>query len=374
MDNVTHTFCGWILSRAGLDRFGPWSAPTLMVAANLPDIDSLIYHPWSDKTKYLIAHRGLSHSFAGMAVLAFALALIVWLIGWVLRKSIHEPPRFFPALLLCLIGAASHLFLDWLNTYGVRPLLPYNERWFYGDIAFVVDPWMWMILGGAIFLGTRTTRRTRILWVFMASLSTTVMFMAARAEWVPWMALVVWIAGISGIVMLSVKIFSAQPGHIAAQAGLLIWAIYLGALFTFSRVSSSRALDAYAAMHPELNRANLQLTYSATPVPAVPWRYHVLVQTPTALDRFAVSIIGGTVEHTRIPSNLDDPLLAKIKDTAEFQAWQKFARHPITERRAGNLVLGDMRYRLNPRGRDWSELTIKIIKQEEPAPVPPPQP
>ena len=36
-------------------------------------------------------------------------------------------------LLLALAGVYTHVFLDWLNNYGVRLLTPFSWQWFYGD-------------------------------------------------------------------------------------------------------------------------------------------------------------------------------------------------------------------------------------------------
>ncbi len=30
--------------------------------------------------------------------------------------------------------------MDWLNSYGVRLLMPFSNRWFYGDALYIVDP------------------------------------------------------------------------------------------------------------------------------------------------------------------------------------------------------------------------------------------
>jgi len=40
-------------------------------------------------------------------------------------------------------GGAHHPTLDWLNTYGMRWLMPFSGRWFYGDAVFIVDPGCW---------------------------------------------------------------------------------------------------------------------------------------------------------------------------------------------------------------------------------------
>jgi inner membrane protein len=41
---------------------------------------------------------------------------------------------------------ASHLLLDWTNTYGIRFLSPFSSRWFRLDINNLTDLWIWMVL------------------------------------------------------------------------------------------------------------------------------------------------------------------------------------------------------------------------------------
>ena len=41
MDNLTHSLAGALLGQAGLKRLSGRSMPTLIIAANLPDIDAL---------------------------------------------------------------------------------------------------------------------------------------------------------------------------------------------------------------------------------------------------------------------------------------------------------------------------------------------
>ena len=49
----------------------------------------------------------------------------------------------------------SHVALDLLNNYGVRLLMPFSNRWFYGDAVFIIDPWLWLTLGAGIWLTRR---------------------------------------------------------------------------------------------------------------------------------------------------------------------------------------------------------------------------
>ena len=58
-------------------------------------------------------------------------------------------------LLLSYVGVLSHVALDLLNTYGVRLLMPFDRRWFYGDALFIIDPWLWLALGAGVWLARR---------------------------------------------------------------------------------------------------------------------------------------------------------------------------------------------------------------------------
>ena len=60
-----------------------------------------------------------------------------------------------PVLALAYLGVLSHVFLDFLNPYGIRLLMPFDSRWLYGDALFIIDPWLWLILGGGIWLARR---------------------------------------------------------------------------------------------------------------------------------------------------------------------------------------------------------------------------
>ena len=61
-----------------------------------------------------------------------------------------------PGLLpLACIGVLSHPVIDLLNVYGVRLLMPFSERWFYGDALFIIDIWVWLLFA----LGIRASRR-----------------------------------------------------------------------------------------------------------------------------------------------------------------------------------------------------------------------
>jgi inner membrane protein len=76
-----------------------------------------------------------------------------------LRPPREGPRAHWPALLLLsYVGVFSHVFLDYLNNYGIRLLMPFSNRWFYGDAVFIVDPWLWGALAAGVWLARRGGR------------------------------------------------------------------------------------------------------------------------------------------------------------------------------------------------------------------------
>jgi len=145
MDNITHTLLGAALSRAGLNQKMRHATVTLMIAANLPDVD-VVTGAWGSLA-YLKYHRGITHSMVGVTALGLILAGIVFLLerrSWSNHGGDGSPPSFLLISLVSLVGTWSHLLLDFTNSYGVRPFMPFSDRWVAWDIEFIIDP---IILG-----------------------------------------------------------------------------------------------------------------------------------------------------------------------------------------------------------------------------------
>ena len=65
MDNLCHSLAGACLSKAGLDRRTPLATATLVLAANVPDIDGITYLT-SPLPMYW--RRGMTHGPIAMVV------------------------------------------------------------------------------------------------------------------------------------------------------------------------------------------------------------------------------------------------------------------------------------------------------------------
>jgi inner membrane protein len=144
MDNLTHTLTAVALSHAGLHRKTRFATLTLIAAANLPDID-LLSRFWGSAT-YLKYHRGYTHSILGVSLLALLLAWTIYSLGGKAKPKSGPTLSFRWLCILAWIGTASHLLMDFTNSYGVRPFLPFSGRWYAWDIMFIFDPLLLMLL------------------------------------------------------------------------------------------------------------------------------------------------------------------------------------------------------------------------------------
>lgn len=147
---------GGALGKAGLASRTPLGMTTLIVASNLPDVDVAVF---ATDTLAMSFRRGWTHGVLAQATLPLALTAIVLICDRLFRRHRAERVKARQVLLLSYIGVLCHVFFDFLNSYGVRLLMPFSERWFYGDALYVVDPIMYVTLGFGWWLASR--RRTR---------------------------------------------------------------------------------------------------------------------------------------------------------------------------------------------------------------------
>ncbi|HUU33520.1 MAG TPA: metal-dependent hydrolase, partial [Vicinamibacterales bacterium] len=167
MDPLCHTLTGLAMGHAGLKRRTPLALTTLALAANAPDIDIAVL---ATDTLQMSFRRGWTHGPPAMLLLPLALTGLVVAYDRFGRQRRHPaPPPVVPAQLLWLaaLGTWSHPLLDYMNSYGIRLLMPFSGRWFYGDALYIVDPWLYLLLGlgvgwawraRAVAAGTRAAR------------------------------------------------------------------------------------------------------------------------------------------------------------------------------------------------------------------------
>ena len=153
MDNICHTLVGAALARTGLKRRTALASATMMIGANFPDID-ILSAPFGRATEF---RRGWTHGVLALVVLPFVLAglMMLWA-RYRARGSDPVVPR--QLLLLATISIWTHPALDWMNSYGLRWLMPFDGTWFYGDSLFIVDPYLLVVLGIGVWVSRRRER------------------------------------------------------------------------------------------------------------------------------------------------------------------------------------------------------------------------
>lgn len=346
MENLTHTLVGLAAAKAGLERTSPYATATCLVAANLPDGDivTLAFGPYV----YLEQHRGVSHSVVGTLVLAVLLPAFVYALDrLVARLRGREPTARFKGLLLSsLVVSATHPLLDWTNSYGVRPLLPWDGRWVYGDLVFIIDPWLWLLLGGACFLSASGTKGRVAAWAVLGLLMTAALLFLPRrfGTGFPTAAYVVWFVGLFAFVGLRLTKLPARWGRAVPLAALALVVAYWGAL----SLVHARALERGRLVAADLayGRGERLGHLAAMPVLADPLTWRYAFETERATWRFdykITSVVIDTVEESDVrnlvrvekPAGADAALVGRAARDERARVLLDFARFPAVRLRRG---------------------------------------
>ena len=350
MDPFTHSLVGLSAAKAGLGRLSPLATTVCVVAANAPDSD-VIVGLTTDRWNYLHHHRGITHSIVGTLALAVLLPSIVYgadRLVTVLRRR-RTRIRYRGLLVASLIATATHPLMDWTNNYGVRPFLPWSGKWFYGDLVFIVDPYIIMILGGAAFLATSDRWPKIIPWLLVAGAFIVLSFLVgSRLDPNQVRVSVLRIVLLAAfLVFVAVRVFGLSRGHerrivqIALASVVLYWsglcvahrAAYSAAMSTSNRVASG--------MHERFDRV------AAMPMLGTPFRWSCVAETDKAIYRFVVNtaplsfapdptIVDGYqahapsgIERYEKPSEREADLVALASQDRRARILLGFARFPI---------------------------------------------
>ncbi len=168
MDNLTHSLVGALLGQAGLKKKTGLAMSALIIGANLPDVDAACFF-WLEGAEHLGFRRGITHGPPAMVILPLILAgLLYGYDRWQAKRGKRPegrlPVNFKWLFLLSFIGCLTHPALDWLNVYGIRLLEPFSSEWFYGDTLFIIDVWLWALMGMAVFWSLRREGRDDPKW------------------------------------------------------------------------------------------------------------------------------------------------------------------------------------------------------------------
>lgn len=240
-----------------------------MIAANLPDVDVLVF---ASDLPAVAFRRGWTHGILAQTLLPIALTAAMIGVARVFpSRADDQPVRTRGLLLLSYVGVLSHVALDLLNNYGVRLLMPFSNRWFYGDAVFIVDPWLWLILGVGI-----------------------------------------WLARGRGIT-------------IAAQHALTLAVVYIAAMCMNARIARNVVLDEWRA-----TRGGDPVSLMAGPVPVTPFRRQVIVDGGLDYETGTLDIVSRRLTFDAvILKNDTDSRVSRAREAPHIRAFLVWSRFPV---------------------------------------------
>ena len=162
----------------GFNRKTAYATLAGLLAAEAADLD--IFWGFAGPVEELKHHRGITHTFWAVPVIAGVVVGAVWLIdrgeiaparkecaatnGVLIQGAASSrlgcgtatayPPAYPLGLALPhrIRRRAQHFLLDWTNNYGVRPFFPLNPHWYAGSFMFIAEPVIWRCLFLAFFM------------------------------------------------------------------------------------------------------------------------------------------------------------------------------------------------------------------------------
>lgn len=306
MDNLCHTLVGAALGEAGLRRTTRFGSVTLMVASNLPDVDVLVF---ATSTPALAFRRGWTHGPLAQALLPVALTAVVLLVARAVpARGDTAPARASAILLLSYIGVLSHVALDLLNPYGLRILAPFDWRWFYVDALFIIDPWLWLVLGVGVWRARR------------------------HAAFAP------------------------------ARRALVVAAVYIAAMVVAAQAARGIVVDAWSRTHGHEPRAVM-----VGPLPVNPFSREIVIDAGPYYEKGIFRWLPARVafDPITVPKNDTDPRVVRARDARDirgFLVWSRFPFWTFTRTAGGTRVsVGDMRF----AGRTPARFEASTVVHEE---------
>ncbi len=355
MDPITHTFAGASLSAAGLRRATPLATATLILGANAPDVDILaqLWGPWTA----LAWRRGITHGIPALLLLPFLVTggILAWdrwvrRGGWRARRRGGAPPlppaRPGAVLGLAALGVWTHSPLDWINNYGMRWFLPFHGGWSYGDAVFILDPWLWLLLGGSLFVLHSRSGGARVAWGLLGGAMTLLVLLAPG---LPLVARALWLVGVAGWILLRWRV-RPDPEHPrgrgVARAAVAAVALYLAVMVGQDRWQVRAALDAAQAAGLPVEEVMV------APVPADPFAGQVIAVTPDAYHPGDLHWLRRPVVRFQAPPlprpDPRDPRVAAVAhhpDVQDYLVWSRFPLYQFRETPDGwEVRLRDARY------------------------------
>ncbi len=374
MDNLTHTFVG-----LGVGELVQRTLPAEPVearqttrhrllltacaaASNFPDLDLFLTHLLPAPLGYLLHHRGHTHTLLYAIPQALLLLAMLWLLWPNARRLLRESRHARLGLGLAIVaGFCLHMSMDMMNSYGIHPLYPFDPRWFYGDLVFIVEPVFWVAFGVPLALAI-PRRGLRI--VALAALG---LFLVGAT----WRGYLGW-ASLAGLLAIGAAIAALRITRMQSRRALALSAALCVAFVAVQSAASSAGRERIETALHALDPQSRVLDVAMTAFPAQPlcWAFVAIEENEGAgnyrIRRGLLSLAPDALPHC--PAGLSDPAanvaaapgivlapawqgsLPTLRQLAatdcHVNAWLRFARMPAVD----GDVASDLRFSGTPRG------------------------
>ncbi|HYI13119.1 MAG TPA: metal-dependent hydrolase [Thermoanaerobaculia bacterium] len=353
MDPLTHTLVGANLGATRLADKTRLAAAACVIGANLPDIDSILYFTGHDDLA-LGFRRGWTHGVLALLVLPFLQTALLLAYD----KLRPHPTRKASArwlLAVSFLAILTHPFLDWLNNYGMRWLMPFRGTWFYGDSVYIMDPWLWLILG----CGWLAPRRAS--WWSVGALAIVAALLAnivakRSTDYLPVVVLV-------AVVLLATLLWRPRAtAHRFAVIALILASAYIAVRLT---------IHAYVAN--EVRRETSAAAVMAAPHPIDPTRWDIVVRTGDHY-RYGRWLRGRlNLAEDRLPVAKPSPEWTAAQNHPSirgFVTWMRFPWYEVERTPTHTRILvHDARYAVRRRaGGGFGGVVVEIPHSERKGP------
>jgi inner membrane protein len=377
MDNLTHAVTGLAAGELIHRALAPESDPvhgrtrrrlllaTGALAANFPDLDLLLTSLLPPPLGYLLHHRGHTHTLLYAIPQALLLAGLLWLLWPGARRLLAASKAARIGLWLALAaGFLSHILMDYLNSYGVHPFHPFDSRWLFGDMVFIVEPAFWIAFGTPLIM---SLRQRELKAVLLAGLAGVLIFFT-------WRGFLAW-GSLAGLLTAMAVLAALQwrDGQAGMRALIAAFALCTG-FVAMQGMASSRADQVARELAQARDPGGKVLDVTLTAFPANPlcWIF-ISVERNEArgdyvLRRGIAGIAPSITPVAACPAGLAEQAmqrenrpgsaifsefrgpLARLRElqrtNCHFDAWLRFARVPWVDRSEAT----DVRFAASVRG------------------------
>jgi inner membrane protein len=335
------------------------------LASNFPDLDIVLTPLLPAPLGYLLHHRGHTHTL----LYALPQALLLWaaicLLWPAARRLLQKDTAArYGSMLAVSVGFALHILMDYLNSYGVHPFHPFDSRWFFGDMVFILEPVFWVAAGipFAMTIGRRWLKGT------LAALLVGLPLFFTANGFLLWSSL-----GVLVVLALALGAIQYKAGA-RGIAGLLLGALAGAGFVGMQGIASHEATRALAENLKGKDPDSRFLDGAMTPFPSNPlcWTFVSIESNESAgtyrMRRGLLSLAPDILPVAACPAGLSEPSLPKQTSAAiayhhaeqgdlrrlrelgaancHAEAWLRFARAPSLSGDA----LSDIRFSYSPRG------------------------